>query len=94
MGKTYTRVGLAHSLEQTNVEGMNTRSSQFLLIHVQPQVVGSVASQVVLVTIEIKVPHFILLINYILLFNIEKITWIINHTRNSIVQELLPTDWR
>lgn len=52
------RVGLGESLEDTDVEGVHSGSSQLLQVHVEPEVVGPVTSQVVLITIKMNVPHF------------------------------------
>lgn len=54
---TYSRVGLAHSLENTDVEGNDTGSSGLLVIVVEPQVVSSVGTQVKLLSVQVVVPH-------------------------------------
>ncbi len=62
-----TRVGLAHALEEADVEAVHTGGAHLLHVLVEPQVVGAVASQVELVTIQVHVPHFIDYIIYYLL---------------------------
>ena len=55
---TYSRVGLAHSLEESEMESGDSWGSNLLLVLVEPQVVGSVGSQIVLLSVKVIVVHF------------------------------------
>ena len=55
-------VGLTHTLEETNMEGVHARSAQLLHVLVKPQVVSPVGSQIWLSAIQVSVPHFIYII--------------------------------
>ena len=66
---TYSRVGLAEASQETHVEGQDTRLSDLQMVLVKPEVVGAVRAQVLLVTVQMEVPHCIdvstlLIINY------------------------------
>jgi hypothetical protein len=55
-------VSLTHTLEEADVEGVHTGSAQLFHVLIKPQVVGSVRSQIWLITIQVSVPHFIYII--------------------------------
>jgi len=63
---TYTGVGLAEASQETKAEGQDTWLSDLQMVLVEPEVVGAVRAQVLLVTVEMEVPHVstLLIINY------------------------------
>ena len=54
---TYTGDGLGHATEEGNVDDVDLWLTHLLGVGVEPQVVGAVASQIVLVTTQVQVPH-------------------------------------
>ena len=57
MNLTYRGVTLGHSLHETDVEADDTWLSDLLLVLAEPEVMGSVASQVELVPVQVIVVH-------------------------------------
>ena len=58
---TYAGDRLGHALEDGNVPRVDLGCSHLLVVGVEPQVVGTIASKVVLVTSQIQVPHVVFL---------------------------------
>ncbi len=57
---TYARVGFCEAFEDTEVERGYSGRSDFLLVIVEPQIVGAIGAQVVLLSVQVGVPtHFI-----------------------------------
>jgi len=56
--QTYSGVGFTHSLEETEMESGNSWGSNLLLVLVKPEVVSSIRSQVVLLSVQVIVVHF------------------------------------
>ena len=54
---TYARVGFCQAFEDADVEGVDSRASNFLLVLVEPQIMSSVALKVELLSIKIVVVH-------------------------------------
>jgi len=54
---TYARIGLCETFEDSEVERGNSGSSYFLLVIVEPQIVGAIGAQVVLLSVQVNVPH-------------------------------------
>lgn len=63
---TYARVGLSETLDDADVEALDSGSADLLMVLIEPEVVGSVGTQVLLVAVEVRVPtrHFINNYNY------------------------------
>ena len=54
---TYARVGFGHFADDSDLERLDFRHAEELVIGVHPQVGGSVGAQVVLLTVQVLVPH-------------------------------------
>lgn len=63
---TYAGVGLAETLDEADVEALDSGCADLLVVLVQPEVMGSVRTEVLLIAVEMRVPtrHFINNYNY------------------------------
>jgi len=57
----YTGGRFAHAAHDSDVPGVDLGLTHLLGVGVEPQVVGSVGSQIVLITAQVQVPHPFLL---------------------------------
>ena len=55
---TYARDGLGHTAEDRNVPRVDFRSSHLLVVGIEPQVMGSVGSEILLISAQVQVPHY------------------------------------
>ena len=63
MMDTYAWERLRHASDDSDVPRVDLRSSHLLVVDIEPQVVGAIGSQVMLVTAEVNVPHVVFFIN-------------------------------
>ena len=56
--ETYTRVGFGEALEEAEMERSDSGLAGLLLIVVEPEVVCSVAAEIVRLSVQVQVPHF------------------------------------
>ena len=54
---TYTRDVFGHLLEDGNVPGVNFGLTHLQVVGVEPQVVGTVTPEILLVATQVQVPH-------------------------------------
>lgn len=59
---TYAWVSLGKTFKETKMEWSDSGLTSFLLVVVEPQVVSAVAAQVVRFSVQVQIPHIILLI--------------------------------